>query len=140
MNNNNSYGKQEKLKSRKLLGTVFGKGKSFLNFPVKVTCLISETPTDFPVKAGVGVSTRFFKKAVDRNRVKRLLRETYRLNKSPLIQYCTEKNLHIAIFFLYVDKQLPEFETLQTIMQAALKRLMSQLERRQGGKEAIGKE
>ena len=131
MNNNNSYGKEEKLKSRKLLGTVFGTGKSFLNFPVKVSFQLLEQPLDFPVKAGVGVSTRYFKRAVDRNRVKRLLRETYRLNKSPLIQYCTLNNLQLAVFFLYVDKQLPEFEALQTIMQGALKRLVTQLEKRQ---------
>ena len=124
-----TYNKQEKLKSRKLISLVFGSGKSFLQFPVKVSYLISNDPTEATVKAGVGVSTRYFKKAVDRNRVKRLLRECYRLNKHPLLAYCTEKNIQVAVFFLYVDKQLPEFESLQTNMQLILSKLIVKMEK-----------
>ena len=129
MEGNFTYGKEEKLKSRKLIGTVFGSGKSFLHFPIKVTYLIPKDVMDFPVKAGVGVSNRYFKKSVDRNRVKRLLRECYRLNKHPLQKYCTDKNVQVAIFFLYVDKQLPEFEALQTNMQLALTKLIARIEK-----------
>lgn len=124
-----TYNKQEKLKSRKLIGSVFGSGKSFLQFPVKVTYLISKDTLDFPIKVGVGVSTRYFKKAVDRNRVKRLLRECYRHNKHPLLKYCLEKNVQVAVFFLYVDKQLPEFGALQFNIQIILVKLIERIEK-----------
>jgi ribonuclease P protein component len=77
-----SYNKTEKLKSRKVLNELFTKGKSFSVFPVKLFYTIAED--DQTIKAGVGVSARNFKKAVDRNRIKRLLRECYRLNKLSL--------------------------------------------------------
>lgn len=130
MHNKFTYGKEERLKSRKLIGSVFGSGKSFLQFPIKVTYLLTDSTQDSPVKAGVGVSTRYFKKAVDRNRVKRLLRETYRLNKQPLTDYCTENNVHIAIFFLYVDKNLPEYGPLEIVMQSSIKKLMGGLKKK----------
>ena len=125
-----TFNKQEKLKSRKLLGEVFGNGKSFLCFPVKVSYKLV-SPLDFPVKAGVGVSTRYFKHAVDRNRVKRLLRECYRLNKHPLHEYCKENNKQLAVFFLYVDKEILGFEPLQKSMQAAIGKLIARLDKEQ---------
>ena len=131
-----SLGKIEKLKSRKQLGLVFNAGKSFLVFPVKVSFLIIDNPLDFPVKAGFGVSTRYFKKAVDRNRVKRLFRECYRLNKHELLDYCASNHLQINVFFLFVDKQLPEFANLQTAVQSTLKKLIVQLEKNKKEKES----
>ena len=118
-----TLGKEERLKSRKLIGEVFGKGKSFLQFPVKVTYLIKENTEVSTVKAGVGVSTRYFKKAVDRNRVKRLLRETYRINKHPLHDLCKEHNVQLVIFFLYVDKQMPDYIVLAAVIQKCIKKL-----------------
>jgi ribonuclease P protein component len=79
-----TYNRQEKLKSRKLLQQVFATAKSFSVFPVKVFYMPLENTAAARLQVGVGVSARNFKKAVDRNRIKRLLRECYRLNKLPL--------------------------------------------------------
>ncbi len=116
-----SYNKTEKLKSRKTLNELFTKGKSFSVFPVKLFYVLSETDT--VIKAGVGVSARNFKKAVDRNRIKRLLRECYRLNKLSLHTAVIAKQKGVSVFFLYVGKELPEYTMLNEKMQTVLTKL-----------------
>ena len=81
-----------------------------------------------PVQIGVSASKRNFKKAVDRNRVKRLLRETYRLNKHPLLQKAAERQKQLQVFFIYIDKTLPTFAPLEEKMGYCLKRLVKILE------------
>ena len=122
-----TYNKKEKLKSRKQLDALFSKGRTFLLFPVKVFYMLPETPLDHTVKAGVGASSRQFKKAVQRNRIKRLLREAYRLNKQPLHQFLQTHNLQLVVFLLYVDKQMPQNNSIQVKMPVILERLMSEL-------------
>ena len=84
-----------------------------------------QEPVDHPVKAGVGVSTRNFRKAVHRNRIKRLLRECYRLNKTllPINEAVNQKP--VAVFFLYVGKEMPAFLWLNEKMQLVLTKLQS---------------
>ncbi|MCU0334472.1 MAG: ribonuclease P protein component, partial [Chitinophagaceae bacterium] len=85
-----TLGKAEKLKSRKLIDQLFAQGRSFTAFPVKVVYLAAPAPPTpdhqhlTPVQVGVTASTRHFKHATDRNRIKRLLREAYRLQKHEL--------------------------------------------------------
>ena len=122
-----TYNKQEKLKSRKQLEALFGKGNILLLFPVKVFYMLPETPLDNIVKAGVGASSRTFKKSVQRNRIKRLLREAYRLNKLPLHQFLQAHNRQLIVFLLYVDKSLPQKGIIQTKMPLALEKLMHEL-------------
>ncbi len=124
-----SYNKKEKLKSRKALEQLFAKGKSFSVFPVKVFYMPMSETMDHPVKVGVGVSARNFKKATDRNRIKRLLRESYRLNKLSLNALVETKQKQMAVFFLYIGKELPEYVLLTEKMQAALKRLEENIDR-----------
>jgi ribonuclease P protein component len=76
-----------------------------------------------PVQVGVGVSARNFRKAVDRNRVKRLLREAYRLNKIVLQETTGTQRKKLAVFFLYTGKELPQFELLNEKMRKALEKL-----------------
>ncbi|MBG9376070.1 ribonuclease P protein component [Panacibacter sp. DH6] len=120
-----TFGKNEKLKSRKLTEQLFKTGKTFSVFPVKVFYL--PVNADHIVKAGVGTSSRNFKKAADRNRIKRLLREAYRTQKTPLTTFLEEQHKQVALFFLYTDKTLPEFAMLKHRMQQALERLIKQL-------------
>jgi ribonuclease P protein component len=127
MANQFSYGKEEKLKGRKLLEGLFSGGKSFTIFPLKVFYLVPKEPLDFYVKVGVGASSRNFKKAVDRNRVKRLLREAYRTEKLPLHLFLQENNRQVAVFILYIDKTLPEYKTVKAKMPVVLQRLIKQL-------------
>lgn len=114
MTTKNTYSKQEKLKSRKALEELFAKGKSFSVFPIKVFYTVSDGEL---VQAGVGVSSRIFKKAHDRNKVKRLLREVYRTQKQPLYSKVAANQQQLNVFFLYIGKELPVFVDLQIAME-----------------------
>jgi ribonuclease P protein component len=119
------YGKEEKLKSRKLIEQLFAEGRSINAAPLRLVYIQPAAVLDFPVKMGVGASTRNFKKAVDRNRVKRLLREAYRLNKRSLLDHASATGQQLVAFILYTGKTLPDFETVNTKMQILLKKLIT---------------
>lgn len=107
----NTFSKKHRLKSRKQLQQVFSAGQRIYSGPVKL--LYITTPNDAPVlQCGVGTSIRNFKKAVDRNRVKRLLREAYRLQQHHLQQLIIEQKISISVFILYVGKELPTYDAL----------------------------
>ncbi len=122
-----SYSAKEKLKSRKLLDELFASGKSFSVFPVKVIYKEVADTIDFPVKVGVGVSSRHFKKAVDRNRIKRLLRESYRLHKQPVLDFTVKHNKKIIVFLLCIDRVLPDQAILHTKMPLIIDKLIKLL-------------
>ena len=121
-----SYNKTEKLKSRKQLDILFAKGKSFTVFPVKVWYAYAEEQDNI-LKTGVGVSSRNFKKAVHRNRVKRLLREAYRTEKQPLQTYLNNTEKKLAVFLLFVDKALPAYNLVKEKTGLCIQRLIKQL-------------
>ena len=117
------FRKADKLKSRKTIDEIFSKGNSFSNFPFKVIWLPKNKEASLQV--AVGVSSRNFKKATDRNRIKRLMRESYRLQKEKLQLHLQEQNLQLSVFILYVGKELPEynhvFEKIGSIINRLIK-------------------
>jgi ribonuclease P protein component len=98
-----TYKKYEKLKSKKAVEQLFTSGKSVSAYPLRLVYLKNNEA----LKVGVSVSKRNFKLAVHRNRIKRLLREAYRLNKSILID---AQVTNYSIMILYNHKELPDFE------------------------------
>jgi ribonuclease P protein component len=78
------------------------------------------------LQAGFGASTRNFKKAVDRNRIKRLSREAYRLQKQTLYDHLVEKNRCLAVFFIYTGKELPDYGTVTEKIGVALQKLIKE--------------
>lgn len=79
------------------------------------------------MQAGVTVSSRSFKKAVDRNRVKRVMREVYRLQKLPLQNKVEQAGKHLLIFFIYTGKELPVYAELYKKMEIILQRIVEQV-------------
>ena len=97
----NTYPKTEKLKSKTTIDLLFSDGKSVSKYPLRlVYCAVTLSDNE-NIKMGVSVSKKYFKKAVDRNYFKRVLRETYRLNKSILLQNSNQK---FAFMFFYQTK------------------------------------
>lgn len=76
------------------------------------------------VQAGFGAASRNFKKAVDRNRIKRLSREAYRLQKGPLLEQLAHKGLTMAVFFVFIGKELPDYPTVSAKIGVALQKLL----------------
>jgi len=103
------FGKEEKLKSEKAIGRLFEEGQSLTQFPLRLYFLAHEFENGGSSKVAVSVSKRNFNKAVDRNRIKRLLREAYRLNKSQLFN---NTNDQYALMILYIGKDVPEFNLI----------------------------
>ncbi len=95
-------------------------------FPLKVLYDFTED-TAVPLRAGVTVSSRKFKKAVERNRAKRILREAYRLQKLPLQHILKEKRLVIVLFFIYTGKELPVFAEVYEKMGIILQKLQNNI-------------
>src|SRR5690349_13521323 len=99
-----TLGKNERLKSRKLIDQLFSEGKKFGIAPFRIFYL--HTSSEKPVlQCGVGVSSKNFKKSVDRNKIKRLMREAYRLQKSLLADCIEEKNYSLNMFVIYTGKE-----------------------------------
>lgn len=118
------FPKAERLKSRKAIDSLFAEGKSFAVFPVRVTYrFFAADEKTSGLQVGVTVSKRYFKKAVDRNRIKRLLREAYRLQKEALQEQLKANNKGGVVFFLYSDKNIASFEAIKTAMAKCLKKL-----------------
>jgi len=122
-----AFGKKEKLKSRKKIDELFAKGKSFTVFPVRVSYQFQKGAEEGILQAGVTVSKKNFKKAVDRNRIKRLLREAYRLQKAGLKELVEVKKIQAHVFFMYTDKTIAPFAVIKEAMNKCLVRLQKLL-------------
>lgn len=118
---NQRYPSIEKLKSKKLLDELFSSGKKLNDFPIKLVYKKLSFDDDCLIKTGVSVPKRNFKKAVDRNRIKRLLREAYRLNKHIIHEQLEDK---YVCMFLYLGKEMPNFEDLNTKITKLLIKLL----------------
>lgn len=113
---NNSFGKEEKLKSRKRIEQLFAEGKSVKAYPV-ITVFLPNEDSVIHSQVGFSVSKKRFKKAVDRNLVKRRMREAYRLNKQILSESGT-----VSMMFIYVGKTIPQYaEVEKSVVKALIK-------------------
>lgn len=104
-----TYPKSEKLKSRNTIDLMFKSGKSVSKYPLRLVFIKGNVDEGQQLKMGVSVSKKYFKKAVDRNYFKRVLRETYRLNKHLLIENLHEPH---AFMLLYQSKDRLTYEEI----------------------------
>jgi ribonuclease P protein component len=118
---NASYSHKEKLKSEKLISKLFLEGKSVSAYPLRMVYLKANLDDDVKVKAGVSVSKRNFKRAVDRNRIKRLLREAYRLQKGTFFNNMTTQ---YAFMILYIGKEKPTYMEVEAKMTQLLQKFI----------------
>lgn len=119
-----TFNKQERLKSKKLIEQLFDKGNSLKEFPLRVVYLKAEHPGELPVQASFSVSKRKFKRAVDRNKLKRLMREAYRKNKHLL--YENIENKHI-LMFTYIDEKGHNYVDIEEKMILLLRKFIQKV-------------
>jgi len=122
---NFSFQKAERLCSKKIIDKLFAQGKSVFVFPVKMVYLEIQLPSKYPVQAAFSVGKRNFKRAVQRNLIKRRMREAYRLNKSKFYDGITEKQ--IAVFVIYTGKTILEYLQIEVAIKKGIKKLLSEL-------------
>ncbi|MBS1731566.1 MAG: ribonuclease P protein component [Bacteroidetes bacterium] len=111
------YQRKDKLKSRKLIGKVFETSQSLSVFPLKVLYLQTPLPVNTTIQSGFTVGRKNFPKAIHRNRIKRLMRETYRMNNALLKEVIKKYEIQLALFFIFTGKSLPDYEQVNRAMQ-----------------------
>jgi len=104
------FRKHERLKSKKLIEQLFNEGKTVGKFPFKLVYNEYISTTQWGIKAGFSVPKKKFNKAVHRNKIKRLLREAYRLHRNP---YFNNIEGNYALMFLYLGDTIPNFEQVE---------------------------
>ncbi len=119
-----TLGKTERLKSRKQIEQLFKEGKTFTVSPLRIYYAVNtSTELASPLQFGTAAGTKYFKHAVDRNRIKRLIREAYRLQKNDLHEQLKLKNTTLNVFFIYTGKELPEYKLIYECTGIALQKL-----------------
>lgn len=121
------FGKEEKLTSQRQIDDLFANGKKLSVFPITVSYQFFVNGELVVLKTGVTAPKKNFKKAVDRNKIKRMLRESYRLQKAVLLQAMKDRGCNGRVFFIYSDKTIHSFESILEAMKQCLIRLQQKL-------------
>jgi len=120
-----TFRKEEKLCSQKVIGEIFLKGDSFLCYPLKVVWKYEHLIAPFPAQVVFSVPKRLFKRAHDRNLLKRRMREAYRFQKQGLYQLLERKELQIALMIVYIAKEELDFAQIEKAMIKIISRFKS---------------
>jgi len=124
-----TFGKNERLKSRKQIEQLFAEGQTFTVFPYRMYYTLNRESFKSQnrknnLQFGIGVSGKNFKKAVDRNRIKRLTKEAWRLQKLSLQLKLKEKDAQLNVFFIYSSRELAEYKYLYEKVHVILSKLI----------------
>lgn len=129
-----TLGKNERLKSRKAIAAVFASGKSFSLFPFRVVFILTEIGAPdggkprLLVLPAFSVSKRHFSSAVKRNRVRRLMKEAFRLSKNSLQEHPLPKTMRLELFLIFQGNELPEYANVLQRMQTLMVRLKKEVD------------
>lgn len=124
-----TFSKDERLSSKVLLSELMEKGTSFFVHPFRIKWLSADHPGKHAVQMAVSVPKKRFKKAVDRNRVKRMVREAYRLNKQELYDALDAKGLKGLLLLVYSTNTQPDYSDLESKIKLILQRLINEHEK-----------
>jgi ribonuclease P protein component len=121
---NFTYPKSEKLKSKNTIDLLFSEGKSVAKYPLRLVYVPIPLEKETKIKMGVSVSKKYFKHAVDRNHFKRILRETYRLNKHLLLDSLDKP---YAFMFFYQSNDRLKYDEINTKTIQLFEKLLLQI-------------
>lgn len=121
-----TFPKKERLSSKKNIHPLFESGSTFFSHPFKIYYRFSDVEERKACAAVLfSVGKKQFKHAVDRNRIKRICKESYRLNKNLLTEKLKEESLQIDIAFVFVAKSIPDYHDLEFKMQKTINQLIT---------------
>ena len=119
-----TFGKYERLKSKKRIDELFASGNYLAEGPIKLIYKFVEFDSPYPAMAGVTVPKSVYKRAVDRNRFKRYMRESYRKNKADLYEHLRTKELQCTLMFILRGKDPLDHAQVEKKISALLRRLL----------------
>lgn len=125
------FTKKERVAGEKRVETLFAKGRSFMSYPFRVVYLETTQGGTTPLSILISVPKRRIKSAVDRNRMKRLAREAYRLNKHLFIYGESAENRHFDVAFISVIDKPCDYAAVEKGMRKAIKELNHRIEERE---------
>lgn len=121
----NTLNKSERLKSKKLISQVFNTGLSLVSYPIKLLYLqTTNTFLKYPATGTAMVSSKKFKHAVTRNKLKRRLKEAYRTKKNNLYVCLQQENIQVMIIFMYIGKKVESFALIDKKMNLLINQLI----------------
>lgn len=112
-----------RIKSRKGIRELFDAGRSFSVFPFRVIWLVADENDGSPVKILVSVARKKWKRAVDRNRIKRLIREAYRLNSHILSDVMKTRGKQVSVALIFIGEKMPVYKLTEEKIILILQRL-----------------
>ncbi len=118
-----TFGKQERLKSSLAIQELLSKGRTVSVYPFKLYWELSKKDQKFPARAAISVPRKKFRRAVDRNLMKRRIREAYRLNKHLIFDPLRESHTNVILVILFLSDEFISFERLQSGMRDLLRKL-----------------
>jgi len=128
----NTFSKDERLRSRKLIEKIVDDGKSIRLNPFRLSWVETELKSTFPVQIAITVPKRFFKRAVDRNRIKRLIREVYRKNKTGIYSLLQSLKIQCALLLVFNGTAIPDYAEVEKKLLLTLQRFEETLLKNRG--------
>jgi|SRR5476651_467348 len=123
-----TFKKEERLCNKRLIDKLFHSGSSFLCYPFKVSWLYNTEPQQYPVQVLFAVPKRRYKRAVDRNLIKRCMRESYRLHKQQNLYHLLQTaDKTIVLSIGYIGKEIATYSLMEKKMLKLLTQLAQQL-------------
>jgi ribonuclease P protein component len=123
-----TFGKEERLKSNLAIQGLLKRGKAVSSFPLKIYWDFStDSHQKYPVRAAISVPKRKFRRAVDRNLMKRRINEAYRLNKHMLYETLDQHQQKIQLIILLLSDEFIPYDQLEKKMREILRQLVNKL-------------
>lgn len=123
MRGKQTFPREEKLKSRKLIGRIFTEGSVVKAYPIRIQFVFVDESEQVFCQMGVSVPKRNFKSAVDRNRIKRQLREAYRMQKIDLIDRLKSAEKKVAMMVVFAGKEKLPYNIMVSKLNKALQKI-----------------
>ncbi|MBN2805697.1 MAG: ribonuclease P protein component [Prolixibacteraceae bacterium] len=127
MSMRNTFNKSERLCSMTEIEQLFARGQTLFEFPVKVIYRLTDDDSKVPAKVVFAVPKRRFKHAVDRNLIRRRMREAYRLNKHEFLEQLSGRQQTISLMFLYAGQEIKDYQVIEKGLIKGMNKLLKKL-------------
>ncbi|MDR1682466.1 MAG: ribonuclease P protein component [Candidatus Symbiothrix sp.] len=126
MYSQNTFTKAERISAQREIDLLFNEGLSFVSYPLRVVYLHKQPFSRVCCSVLISVPKKRLKHAVDRNRIKRLVRESYRLNKQAFVDSLQTPDAGFLVAFIYIGNGIASYAEIEAAVQKALRKIMEQ--------------